>query len=89
MPEGPVSFIPGDRVVERARPGDHTFRLSHPNATEIARMARSIRAGVVTGLREKRSASGSRILYVDVLWDGRKSPSTHGVARLRRLDAAS
>lgn len=87
MPEGLVSLVPGDRVAERSRPGDHTFRLNHPNATEIARMARSVRVGRVTGIREKRSSNGSRILYVDVIWDGRKSPSTHSISRVRRLDA--
>jgi hypothetical protein len=77
-----VAFAPGDRVAEKPRPGDHTFSDRTANLAAIKRYATTRRTGRVVGTVEKRSSSGARIHYVEVVWDGRKSPSLHAASRL-------
>jgi hypothetical protein len=82
-----LSFAAGDRVAEKPRPGDHVFSDRTANLSAIRRYASSSRTGRVVGTLDKRSANGARIRYVEVIWDGRQSPSLHAVSRLSVLDA--
>lgn len=77
----------GCRVQERENPGGHVFSSDHPNVQRIQRYARSRRIGRVVAIRQKLSSRGSRITYVDVLWDGCQTPSTHAACRLVPLDS--
>lgn len=84
----PVSrFQKGDRVVERLPVGAHVFSSRHPQAKDLGRYATKPRTGSVVAVRQKLSSNGRRLLYIDVLWDGRRSPSTHAINRLSRLSA--
>lgn len=77
-----AKFCPGDRVIEKPRPGDHVFSKQTANFDQIARYAASRRSGRVVRLIEKRSSRGSTIRYVEVVWDGLQSPSVHAASRL-------
>jgi hypothetical protein len=82
-----LSFAPGDRVAEKPRPGDHTFTERTANLQAVRRYASTRRIGQVVGTLEKRSSNGARIHYVEVIWDGRQSPSLHAASRLSMLDS--
>ena len=84
-----VTFAPGDRVAEKPRPGDHTFSDRTANLSAVKRYASTRRIGRVVGTVEKRSSNGARIHYVEVVWDGRKSPSIHAACRLSILNPDS
>lgn len=79
------TFTQGDLVTERTRPGDHVFTPSSPSYNQARRLAGSRRTGRVVAIRQTKASNGSRITYVDVLWDGRRSPSTHAACRLLRV----
>lgn len=78
-----TQLCPGDRVIEKPRPGDHVFSRQTANFDQVARYATSSRTGRVVRLIEKRSSRGSIIRYAEVIWDGLKSPSVHAASRLK------
>lgn len=82
------TFCQGDRVAERGRPADYVFTSKSPGYEQAKQLAGRRRTGQVVAVKQKTSAKGSRITYVDVLWDGRRSPSTHAACRLIRITAA-
>lgn len=84
-----LTFSAGDRVTEKPRPGDHVFTERTANLPTIRRYASTYRIGRVVGTIEKRSANGARIRYVEVIWDGRQSPSLHAISRLSAVAAES
>lgn len=86
MPTSTSRLSPGNRVTERANPGNHVFREDHPNFSRISRYASSRRAGRVISVQQKRNASGKSITYVNVIWDGLRTPSTHAASRLVRIE---
>lgn len=87
MSQPPFSI--GDRVVERpqhgrpmvAKPGTKSF-------DQVCSYLREIRTGEVTGIEERRIKNGSKYLYVEVRWDGFRSPSWHARQRLQRVKYA-
>ena len=81
-------FSQGDRVAERSSPGRHVFTKSSPQYELVRRFASTQRTGRVVAVVQRSSSRGSQLTYVDVLWDGRRSPSTHAASRLVRLAAA-
>jgi hypothetical protein len=84
-----LTFAAGDRVTEKPRPGDHVFSERTANLPVIRRYASTNRIGRVVGTVDKRSANGARIRYVEVIWDGRQSPSLHAISRLSVLASGS
>jgi len=44
------------------------------------------RKGTVKAVIEKKNKNGSRVQYLDVLWDTFKTPSQHARNRLMHLD---
>ena len=80
-------FSQGDRVAERSSPGRHVFTKSSPQYELVRRYASTQRTGQVVAVVQRSSSRGSQLTYVDVLWDGRRSPSPHAASRLVRLAA--
>lgn len=74
-----LAFRAGDAVTERIPP-DGYVSLAGASRPVLAR-----RRGRVVAVREKLNARGRRIAYVEVVWDGRRSVSTHAACRLIRL----
>jgi hypothetical protein len=79
------TFSVGDRVAEKPRPGDHVFTEKTANLKTVRYYATTRRIGRVTSTTEKRSSTGARIRYVEVIWDGQRSPSLHAASRLSIL----
>jgi hypothetical protein len=73
----------GDAVTELAPPDGYVPRQGTTRPAMRPRHGRVVRTVI------KRNARGRRMAYVDVLWDGRRSPSTHAACRLVRLEPAS
>ena len=80
-------FSQGDRVTERSSPGRHVFTKNSPQYELVRRYASTQRTGQVVAVVQRSSSRGSQLTYVDVLWDGRRSPSTNAASRLVRLAA--
>lgn len=78
-----LAFQAGDAVIERIPPDGYVSLSGAP------RPALSRRSGRVVAVRQKLNARGRRVTYVEVLWDGRRSPSTHAACRLIRQGAAT
>ncbi|MGA1730836.1 MAG: hypothetical protein ACO4B5_11470 [Steroidobacteraceae bacterium] len=72
----------GDAVTELTPPDGYIPRAG------TTRPALRPRHGRVVGMAVKRNARGRRMTYVEVLWDGRRSPSTHAACRLIRMTPA-
>lgn len=88
MPATSTEFFVGDRVMERSHNGRPI--VAKPGSTsfdQVCSYMREIRTGEVTALEERRIKNGSKIVYVQVRWDGYKSTSWH--ARYRLLHAQS
>lgn len=77
-------FQPGDRVAER--PKQSIISAIRKESREIVAKYTKHRRGVVVDntLRTLTSSSGrtSRVYYVNVLWDGLKTPSQHSQMRI-------
>jgi len=52
----------------------------------VTRIMADTRIGTVSATGIKRTSTGHRRVYVDVLWDGSKTPSRHEQMRLALLD---
>ncbi len=72
-------FSVGDRVRERANLKEAFGRgllAVDPKSGEKI-YYRNARVGEIKEIVEKKNRSGSRIQYLNILWDGFKTPSTH------------
>lgn len=87
-PTTPILQI-GDRVRERKFHADHVVTPSSPNYKLVRDIIRDHRYGNIVGIETKQGSSGSRTTYINVLWDGRHSPSTHAQARLEHVTASA
>lgn len=76
-----LAFQEGDAVIERVPPDGY---VSFSGAT---RPPMTRRSGQVVAVRQKLNARGRRVTYVEVLWDGRRSTSTHAACRLLRVSS--
>ena len=76
-------YQPGDRVAER--PKNSSLVAVREESLEIIKKYRSQRYGTVVGTVVKEIKSlkkTARSLYVDVIWDGQRTPSRHAQMRL-------
>lgn len=87
-PEPKIRFKVGDRVREINK-----FQHSLVNPLrnkeykqKFAAIAAGEREGEVVEILFIKNSVGSRRIYVDVLWDGSKSPTRHEQTRLALLD---
>lgn len=78
----------GDLVRERPRRGMDIVTSDPIKAAQMGRFMARPRVGRVIAVEERPNARGSRCTYLEVLWDGLKTPSRHGVARLERLETS-
>jgi hypothetical protein len=87
-PEPKIKFKVGDRVKEINK---FQHSLVNPMRGEeykqkFAAIAASEREGEVIEILLIKNSVGSRRVYVDVLWDGFKTPTRHEQTRLFLLD---
>lgn len=77
-------FKPGDRVAER--PKQSIIPGIRKESREIVAKYTTVRRGVVIDntIRTLTSSNGrtSRVCYVNILWDGLKTPSQHSQMRI-------
>lgn len=74
----------GDRVTERARNGGSIATANSPLISRNGTRSRR-RTGRIVGIEERPNARGAQCTYVQVLWDGLRTPSRHGSARIELL----
>lgn len=77
-----VLFSAGDRVLERDNPGGHCIRSTAGNAAIQSILQAGRRSGQVVGVSTRVNRAGRRMQYVQVIWDGKRSPSEHASCRL-------
>jgi len=87
-PEPRIKFKVGDRVKEINK---FQHSLVNPLRGEeyrqkFAAIAASEREGEVLDILIIKNSIGSRRIYVDVLWDGSKTPTRHEQIRLTLID---
>jgi len=83
-----VTFSVGDRVRERAHQKEAFGRAllpqnKRPNEVYYYNNAR---VGQIVQIVHKRNKRGGRIEYLDILWDGQKTPSLHMRNRVSRIE---
>ena len=89
-PEPKPKFQAGDRVKE-VRKFQHNvtnpFNRKTDRIKKCLEIAANQRVGTVIRTFLKPSQNGARYVYVEVLWDGFKTPSEHLQIRLAPLDS--
>jgi len=87
-PEPKRKFKEGDRVREINKMQQMCVSpfASSVSKNVVTRIMADTRIGTVSATGIKRTSTGHRRVYVDVLWDGSKTPSRHEQMRLALLD---
>lgn len=83
-----VKFAPGDRVKEKNKLKTLFIKESASKECEdqVKKIMSNNRTGTVISHCIIKNSTGARRIYIDVLWDGSKSPARHEQTRLTLLD---
>lgn len=84
-----MNWTVGDRVRERPRRGLDVVTSDAAKLEQMGRFMAYPRTGRIVAVEQRPNARGSKCTYLQVLWDGFKTPSRHGVARLERLETSN
>ena len=83
-----VTFSVGDRVRERAYQKEAFGRALLPQEKRDKKTLyyNNARVGQIVQIIQKRNKKGGRVEYLDILWDGYKTPSQHMRNRVSRIE---